>query len=119
MTKVVIGVDPHKRLNAVVVLNHRGEVLARRQFANTSDGFRELATFSHRWRPRTWAIEGCNGVGKHVARARRRFETAGALAAVHIQAGNGRFADDRRTVRRHIDDAAPVAQHAHASKHRE
>jgi hypothetical protein len=67
VAKVVIGVDPHKRLNAVVVLNHRGKVLARRQFANTSEGFGELAAFSHRWRPRTWAIEGCNGVGKHVA----------------------------------------------------
>ena len=48
VAKVVIGVDPHKRLNAVVVLNHRGKVLARRQFPNTSDGFGELATFSHR-----------------------------------------------------------------------
>jgi hypothetical protein len=69
----MIGVDSHKRLSTVVVLNHRGEVLARRQFANTSDGFRELAAFSHRRRPRTWAIEGCNGVGKHVAqRCQRR-----------------------------------------------
>jgi hypothetical protein len=101
VAKVVIGVDPHKRLNAVVVLNHRGKVLARRQFPNTSDGFRELATFSHRWRPRTWAIEGCNGVGKHVA---QRLVAAGErvldvstrrAALVRVFAGgNGRKNDD-------------------------
>jgi hypothetical protein len=27
--KVVVGVDPHKRLNAVVVINVKGRVLAR------------------------------------------------------------------------------------------
>ena len=67
MAKVVIGVDPHKRINAVVVLNPRGKVLARAQFVNSAEGFRELRAFSRQWRPRTWAIEGCNGVGKHVA----------------------------------------------------
>ena len=40
MTKVVIGVDPHKRLNAVVVINVKGKVLARRQFPNSAEGFR-------------------------------------------------------------------------------
>ena len=67
MAKVVIGVDPHKRLNAVVVLNARGEVLARKQFANSAEGFGELRSFARQWRPRTWAVEGCNGVGKHLA----------------------------------------------------
>ena len=42
MAKVVIGVDPHKRINAVCVLNGKGEVVARQQFANTAGGFREL-----------------------------------------------------------------------------
>ena len=58
MPKVILGVDPHKRLNAVVVLNMRGVVLARRSFTNTTEGFRELRTFSRPWRPRRWAIEG-------------------------------------------------------------
>ena len=30
VAKVVIGVDPHKRLNAVVLINVKGKVLARR-----------------------------------------------------------------------------------------
>ena len=45
MAKVVIGVDPHKRMHAVVVLNGKGKVLARQQFDNTAEGFRELKEF--------------------------------------------------------------------------
>jgi transposase len=101
VAKVVIGVDPHKRLNAVVVLSARGKVLARCQFVNSAQGFRELRTFSRQWRPRTWAIEGCNGVGQHVA---QRLVAAGErvvdvstrrAALVRVFAGgNGRKNDD-------------------------
>ena len=59
------------------------------------------------------------GVGEDMARARRRLEAAGAPAAIHVKAGHRRLADDRRAIRRHIDDAAPVAQHAHAAEGRE
>jgi hypothetical protein len=52
VAKVVIGVDPHKRLNAVVVVNVKGKVLARRTFANSAEGFQELRVFSRQWRPR-------------------------------------------------------------------
>ena len=101
MAKVVIGVDPHKRINAVVVLNSCAKVLARAQFVNDAEGFRELRRFSRQWRPRTWAIEGCNGVGKHVA---QRLVAAGErvvdvstrrAALVRVFAGgNGRKNDD-------------------------
>ena len=101
MAKVVIGVDPHKRINAVVVLNSHAKVLGRAQFVNDAQGFRELRAFSRQWRPRTWAIEGCNGVGKHVA---QRLVAAGErvvdvstrrAALVRVFAGgNGRKNDD-------------------------
>src|SRR5580692_12350888 len=52
---------------------------------------------------------------EHMARARRRLEAAGAPAAIDEKAGNRRLGDDRRAVRRDVDDAAPVAQHAHAA----
>ena len=67
MAKVVIGVDPHKRMNAVCVINMKGEVLARQQFANSAGGFRELKAFWRQYKPRRWAIEGCNGIGRHIA----------------------------------------------------
>jgi transposase len=101
VAKVVIGVDPHKRLNAVVVINGKGQVLARQQFANSAGGFRELKTFWRQWRPRTWAIEGCNGVGKYLAqRLVAEGETVldvstrrAALVRV-FAGGNGRKTDD-------------------------
>jgi transposase len=101
MGKVVIGVDPHKRMNAVVVLSSKGNVLARQQFANSAGGFRELKVFWRQWRPRTWAIEGCNGVGKHIAqRLVAEGETVldvstrrAALVRV-FGGGNGRKTDD-------------------------
>jgi hypothetical protein len=101
VAKVVIGVDPHKRLNAVVVLNARGKVLARNQFANSAEGFRELRSFARQWRPRTWAIEGCNGVGKHLAQrlvaARERVVDVSTRRAALVRVfagGNGRKNDD-------------------------
>ncbi len=71
MAKVVIGVDPHKRINAVVVLNSRARVLARAQFVNDAQGFRELRRFSRQWRPRTWAIERLQR-GRQACRAAAR-----------------------------------------------
>jgi hypothetical protein len=101
VAKVVIGVDPHKRLNAVVVINIKGKVLARRQFPSSVEGFRELRSFGRQWRPRTWAVEGCNGVGKYLA---QRLVAAGErvvdvstrrAALVRVFAGgNGRKNDD-------------------------
>ena len=101
MAKVVIGVDPHKRINAVVVVDARGRVLERNQFENTSTGFRDLQSMSRQWRTRTWAIEGCNGVGKHlaqrlVAEGERVVDVATRRAAlVRVYAG----ASDRRHLR--------------------
>jgi transposase len=101
VAKVVIGVDPHKAMNAVVVVSAKGKVLERKQFSNTTAGFRELRAFSRQWRPRTWAIEGCNGVGKHLAqRLVAEHETVldvstrrSALVRVYA-GGNGRKTDD-------------------------
>ena len=56
-----------------------------------------------------------DGVREDVARARRRLEAAGAPAAVDVEARHRRLADDRRAVRRDVDDAAPVAQHPQAA----
>jgi transposase len=101
VAKVVIGVDPHKRMNAVVVVNAKGTVLARRQFANTTRGFRELRVFSRQWRPRTWAIEGCNGTGKHLAQrlvaARETVVDVSTRRSALVRVfagGNGRKTDD-------------------------
>ena len=64
---VKIAVDPHKRVNAVVVVNAAGVVLARGTFAQSTSGFAELMGFARRWRRREWAVEGAAGVGKNLA----------------------------------------------------
>lgn len=65
--QVMIAVEPAKRIHAVNVVNARSEVVARRTFANNSEGFRELLRFGRRWRCREWAVEGCRGTGKNLA----------------------------------------------------
>jgi transposase len=65
--RVVIGVDPHKRIDAVVVLDEAETVIARETIAHTSSGFRTLMALARRFPRRTWAVEGCNGVGKNLA----------------------------------------------------
>jgi hypothetical protein len=49
---VTIGVDPHKRLNAVEVVDGRGAVLAQRVFKHSTAGFKELTGFARSWRTR-------------------------------------------------------------------
>ncbi len=98
---VVVGVDPHKRINAVVVVDAHGQVVDRGTFANSTAGLGELAVFVRRFPNRTWAIEGCNGVGKHlsqrlVAGGERVVDVATRRSSlVRVFAGgNGRKSDD-------------------------
>jgi transposase len=64
---VTIAVDPHKRLNAVEVMDARGRVLGQQVFAHSSAGFKELMSWARGWRTRRWAVEGATGVGKNLA----------------------------------------------------
>jgi transposase len=73
---VTIGVDPHKRLNAIEVVDANGTVLAQRVFEHSTAGFKELTGFARSWRSRQWAVEGANGVGKNLA---QRLVSAGEL----------------------------------------
>jgi transposase len=66
-SRVVIGVDPHRRIDAVVVLDELGSVLAREIVPHTSAGFRTLMAQARQFPNRVWAIEGCNGVGTTLA----------------------------------------------------
>src|SRR5690606_34261556 len=49
-----------------------------------------------------------NGGREDMARAGRRLEPTRSPAAIDEQVRHGRLADDRRAVRRDIDDAAPI-----------
>ena len=64
---VTIAVDPHKRLNAVEVVDEAGVVLAEQVFEHSTAGFRQLMALARSWRSRQWAVEGASGVGKNLA----------------------------------------------------
>jgi hypothetical protein len=64
---VVIGVDPHKASNTLVVIDERERVLAQDRFANDRAGYREMKLFARTYRDRVWAVEGARGVGAGLA----------------------------------------------------
>jgi transposase len=98
---VKIAVDPHKRVNAVVVVDATGSVLARATFAQSTAGFGELMGFARRWRRREWAVEGATGVGKNlaqrlVARGETVFDVPSKKSSLvrAFSASSGRKSDD-------------------------
>jgi len=98
---VKIGVDPHKRINAVVVVDGAASVLARGTFEQSTAGFTELMVFARRWRRRQWAVEGATGVGKNlaqrlVARGEQVFDVPSKKSSLvrSFSATSGRKSDD-------------------------
>jgi transposase len=64
---VVIGMDPHKRSATIEIINDREQVLGQGRFTTDTDGYRQMLAMVRRWPDRIWAVEGCNGIGKHLA----------------------------------------------------
>ena len=67
MARIVIGVDPHKASNTLVVIDAGEVVLAHRRFSNDRAGYREMKAFVRDYRDRVWAVEGARGVGAGLA----------------------------------------------------
>jgi len=67
VSRVVIGVDPHKASNTLVVIDAQERVLAQQRFANDRAGYRSMKAFARGHRDRVWAVEGARGVGAGLA----------------------------------------------------
>jgi transposase len=67
MSRVVIGVDPHKASNTLVVIDADEQVIAQQRFSNDRDGHRAMRAFARAHRDRVWAVEGARGVGAGLA----------------------------------------------------
>lgn len=67
MSRVVIGVDPHKASNTLVVIDTNEQVLAQQRFPNDRTGCRAMRAFARSYRDRVWAVEGARGVGAGLA----------------------------------------------------
>ena len=67
MGRVVIGMDPHKRSATIEVLDEQEKVLSTGRFGTDREGYRNMLAAGRRWPQRVWAVEGCQGVGRHLA----------------------------------------------------
>ena len=67
MSQVVIGMDPHKRSATIGVMAVDEAVVAGGRYATGAAGYQAMLAGVKRWPERIWAIEGCQGIGRHVA----------------------------------------------------
>jgi transposase len=67
MGRVVIGMDPHKRSATIEVIDGRERILAQGRFGTDTDGYRQLLLAGRQFGDRVWAVEGCAGIGRHIA----------------------------------------------------
>ena len=67
MGAVVIGMDPHKRSATVEVMADDETILGGGRYGTDAAGYRAMLAYAKRFAQRTWAIEGCQGIGRHVA----------------------------------------------------
>jgi transposase len=67
MVAVVIGMDPHKRSATIEVMAGDETVLGGGRYATDVVGYRSMLSAAKRFPERTWAVEGCSGIGRHIA----------------------------------------------------
>jgi len=65
--RVVVGMDPHKRSVTIEVMDAEENVLGGGRFGTELTGYRSMLDYLKRWPDRVWAIEGCSGIGRHIA----------------------------------------------------
>jgi transposase len=65
MGQVIIGVDPHKRSATIEIINEREQPVGQGRFG--TDGYQAMLAAGRQHKDRVWAVEGCSGIGPHVA----------------------------------------------------
>lgn len=59
--------DPRKRSVTIEVMAGHETVYGRGRSATDRAGYQALLRYARKWPDRVWAIEGCSGIGHHVA----------------------------------------------------
>jgi len=67
MSQVIIGMDPHKRSATIEVMTSDETVAGGGRYGTDAAGYRAMLAAAGRWPERTWAVEGCQGIGRHIA----------------------------------------------------
>jgi transposase len=65
--RVVVGMDPHKRSVTIEVMTADESVVGGGRFDTTVEGYAAMLEYLASWPGRVWAIEGCEGIGRHIA----------------------------------------------------
>src|SRR5215472_3813973 len=95
--------DPHKRSATIEVIDERAGVLAAGRYGTDKAGYAQMLAAARKFADRVWAVEGCNGIGRHLAHRLVHdgevvFDVPAKLSAqVRVFAtGNGRKTDPGR-----------------------
>ena len=64
---MIIGMDPHKRSATIEVVDQRAQVCEVGRYGTDRLGYADMLAAGRKYPDRVWAIEGCNGIGKHIA----------------------------------------------------
>ena len=67
MTKVIIGVDPHKLSATIEVVDTHERLLGAGRFRTDQAGYTAMRAYAKTWPQRVWAVEGSNGAGRPLA----------------------------------------------------
>ena len=70
--KVMIGVDPHKRMHTAAAVSSTEEVLSELFVRARASQVDDLLDWARRCRTQTWAVEGATGGGVPALPAARR-----------------------------------------------
>ena len=112
MSRMIIGVDPHKASVTIEVIDGDGKVAATGRFGTDRGSYRTLLRYARRWPHRVWAVEGAEGAGRPLTQRlladgeRVRDVPAKLAARVRVfDTGQGRKTDET--------DAHSIAAVAH------
>ena len=112
--RVVIGMDPHKRSVTIEVMTASEQVLGGGRFGTDVDGFAAMVEYVEQWPDRVWAVEGCNGIGRHVAaRLLAREQDVVDVPAEALGAGQGVLDRPGTQDRRHRRPLRGAGRHPH------
>jgi transposase len=64
---MIIGMDPHKRSATIEIMDDRGKMLFQGRFGTDRDSYEAMLAAGRKFKDRVWAVEGCNGIGRHIA----------------------------------------------------
>jgi transposase len=59
--------DPHKRSATIEIIDHHERVLHAGRFSTDQQGYQRMLAVGREHARRVWAVEGCQGIGRHLA----------------------------------------------------